>query len=215
MLGPEVHASVTCLGHQESVAPNFMMKFEQSARHHRLATVSSANLRSLMGARLRARLCEHVRRRRQVRRPGPALREFENFVGSRFTPACNTSPLPPLLMVSFYTFWMMLTSGARVREARRAKSWERDVLNVTGSSAADPRHVDLATLSASLSVCSACCSCSVCSACSACSSCSHIEIIVLIVRIVLSIESMDLKAIAGMHPTTACSACSSCSPQGV
>ena len=22
---------------------------------------------------------------------GPALREFENFVGSRFTPACNTS----------------------------------------------------------------------------------------------------------------------------
>ena len=23
---------------------------------------------------------------------GPALREFENFVGSRFTPACNTSP---------------------------------------------------------------------------------------------------------------------------
>jgi len=24
---------------------------------------------------------------------GPALREFENFVGSRFTPACNTSAL--------------------------------------------------------------------------------------------------------------------------
>ena len=24
---------------------------------------------------------------------GPALREFENFVGSRFTPACNTSKL--------------------------------------------------------------------------------------------------------------------------
>ena len=23
---------------------------------------------------------------------GPALREFENFVGSRFTPACNTGP---------------------------------------------------------------------------------------------------------------------------
>ena len=25
---------------------------------------------------------------------GPALREFENFVGSRFTPACNTSASP-------------------------------------------------------------------------------------------------------------------------
>jgi hypothetical protein len=42
-----------CARHQESVAPNFMMKFEQSP-------VSSANLRSLMGARLRARLCEQV-----------------------------------------------------------------------------------------------------------------------------------------------------------
>lgn len=42
------------------------MKFEQSARHHRHATVSSANLRSLMGARHRARLCEQVRRCRRL-----------------------------------------------------------------------------------------------------------------------------------------------------
>jgi hypothetical protein len=33
-----------------------LIKFEQCARHHRLATVSSANLRALMGARL-GRVC--------------------------------------------------------------------------------------------------------------------------------------------------------------
>jgi len=31
---------------------------------------------------------------------GPALREFENFVGSRFTPACNTSLVDPALRAS-------------------------------------------------------------------------------------------------------------------
>jgi hypothetical protein len=36
---------------------------------------------------------------------GPALREFENFVGSRFTPACNTSELGltrPALGADYY-----------------------------------------------------------------------------------------------------------------
>jgi hypothetical protein len=41
---------------------------------------------------------------------GPALREFENFVGSRFTPACNTSSLssPSTLLPDIFKAFVKL-----------------------------------------------------------------------------------------------------------
>jgi hypothetical protein len=39
---------------------------------------------------------------------GPALREFENFVGSRFTPACNTSA-PDVTVINACIGWSVTT----------------------------------------------------------------------------------------------------------